>query len=138
MPTHPELALALVRIATGAILVVHGWQKVFSAGLTGVTRQYAAAGLPLPLLVAPVTATLELLGGLLLLLGVGARGLAGVLGGVTVLIGAARWAHGALPAPAVEITVLLTTGCAAVLVGGPGRPGVDGRAEPGRRSRGRP
>ncbi|WP_412029277.1 DoxX family protein [Deinococcus yunweiensis] len=138
MPPRTDLALALMRIATGGIFILHGWQKVFTTGLAGVTRQYEAVDIPLPLLVAPVTATLELLGGLLVLLGLGSRGIAGVLGTVTLLIGAARWSHGALPDTAVEVTVLLVTGCVAVAVGGAGQPAVDGRqiaAGPDRRGR---
>ncbi|GHF29822.1 putative oxidoreductase [Deinococcus metalli] len=126
MPPRPDLALALVRIATGGVFAVHGWQAVFTTGLTGLTRLYAAAGVPLPLLVAPVTAILDLLGGVLLVLGVGARGLAGLLGGVTVLLTVARWAHGLLPVTLAELCALLVAGCAAVAVGGAGQPAVDG------------
>ncbi|THF88256.1 DoxX family membrane protein [Deinococcus sp. KSM4-11] len=125
MPNQTDLALALIRIATGGVFIVHGWQKIFAAGLTGVAAQYAAVGVPLPLLVVPVTATLELLGGLLLLLGLGARGLAGVLGALTVVVSAFRWLHGALSEPALETSVLLMAGSAAILLGGAGRPSVE-------------
>lgn len=133
------MGLALVRIATGGVFVYHGWQTVFTAGVAGVARAYASAGVPLPLLVAPVTATLDLLGGLLLLLGLGARGLAGVLGVVTLLTGSAQWIHGGGSRSTVETAVLLVAGCAAVALGGAGTPAVDGRtATPGTfRTRGR-
>ncbi|WP_309571892.1 DoxX family protein [Deinococcus sp.] len=125
MPNQTDLALAVVRIATGGVFIVHGWQKIFTTGLSGVSKLYAAVGVPLPLLVAPVTATLELLGGLLLLLGLGARGLAGLLGILTVTVSVFRWAHGALPESALETAALLLAGSAAVTLGGAGRPAAE-------------
>ncbi|PNY82617.1 DoxX family protein [Deinococcus koreensis] len=126
MKPQPELALAIIRIAVGVAFCWHGWQTLFTTGLQTVTRQFEATGVPLPLLTAPTTAVLELLGGLLLGLGLGARGLAGALALSTLLVGGTSALAGALPALRLELSALLLAGSLAVMVGGTGRPSVEG------------
>ncbi len=66
---HP-LALLLMRLALGAIMVVHGYHKVF-----GGLHQHAqmVAGLGLPAWLGYVSAFTEFLGGLLILVGLFTR-----------------------------------------------------------------
>lgn len=130
MKPQPELALGILRIALGSAFCWHGWQALFSTGLQTVTRQFEATGVPLPLLTAPTSAVLELLGGLLLGLGLGARGLAGALALSTLLVGGAAALAGALPAPRLELSALLLAGALALVVGGTGRPSAEGWRQP--------
>lgn len=69
---HPGWGLTLVRISTGLIFAVHGYQK-FMGGIAGVAGYFAKVGIPAPGLMAPFIATLELGGGVLLLVGLAAR-----------------------------------------------------------------
>jgi putative oxidoreductase len=70
----PGWGITVVRIAMAIILIVHGYQKWFQFGVTtGVTGLFAKFGLPAPGLLAFVAATLELGGGVLLLIGLFAR-----------------------------------------------------------------
>jgi putative oxidoreductase len=56
----------------GLILLVSGYRK-FATGLGAVAAGFAKIPIPLPSVAAPFIATLELVGGLLLLVGLGTR-----------------------------------------------------------------
>jgi putative oxidoreductase len=85
--TAPYAALTL-RVALGTMLVAHALLKVFVFTLPGTVQFFQSLGLPSAL--AYVTVGAELVGGVLLILGVGTRWVAAAL--VPVLIGA-TWVH---------------------------------------------
>jgi len=62
----------VLRIVTGAIFAIHGYQK-FSGGLEGVAGFLASLGFPIPAVFAVILVTVELLGGIALVLGVFTR-----------------------------------------------------------------
>ncbi len=62
---------------TGLLFAVHGYQK-FAGGIGGVVTLFAKLAIPFPGLMAPFIATLELVGGILLLLGLATRIVAGL------------------------------------------------------------
>jgi putative oxidoreductase len=128
---NPGWGLTLIRISTGLIFAVHGYQK-FAGGIAGVAGYFAKLGIPAPGLMAPFVATLELAGGVLLLLGLATRwvGLLLVLEmivtGFLVQIPAKGWNGSDLDRS------LLAAGLALFLAG-PGRAAIDalfpGKAE---------
>ncbi|CAM3694290.1 DoxX family protein [Deinococcus frigens] len=120
MRPQPEFALALIRVVVGLVFTWHGFHKVFELGLGSVTATYGVAGVPLPLLFAPLVAVLELVGGPLLVLGLGARGLAGALALTTAGVTLAPLLAGRLNIAALEVPVLLLAGSLAVMIGGSG------------------
>ncbi|MGH7446285.1 MAG: DoxX family protein [Longimicrobiales bacterium] len=61
--------LTLLRVVTGLIFAMHGWQKLFQFGLEGVTSGFAEMGVPLPAITAPGVSLLELVGGIALIVG---------------------------------------------------------------------
>lgn len=65
---HPGWGVAVVRVAAGLVFLVHGYAK-FAGGLGGVSAFFEKLSIPLPGLMAPFIATLELVGGALLILG---------------------------------------------------------------------
>ncbi|MFM9281390.1 DoxX family protein [Paenibacillus jiagnxiensis] len=67
--TMTSIGLLLLRWMTGIIFIVHGTQKF--QGLGGTAGFFQSLGLPG--LLAPVVATVELVGGILLILGLGTR-----------------------------------------------------------------
>lgn len=70
----PEWGITVVRLAMAIILIVAGYQKWFQFGVwTGVTAGFTKYGLPMPAVFAVVSATLELVGGIALLVGLFTR-----------------------------------------------------------------
>src|SRR4029450_535602 len=81
---RPDWGITVVRLMTGIIFAIHGYQK-FAGGLGGVTAFFEKVAIPFPGLMAPFIAILELVGGLLLLVG-GATRVIGVLLAVEMLV----------------------------------------------------
>lgn len=133
MSRQPELALALLRLVVGVLFATHGVQSIFLKGLGPVTQQFKAWDVPLPLLTAPLVATLELAGGILLVLGLGARPIALALAGImTGAIYFAHWGKAFFAADGMELPLLLLGASLAIALGGPGKPSFDqmaGRGE---------
>jgi len=69
---EPGWGVTVVRISMGLIFAVHGYQK-FAGGIAGVSAFFAKVSIPLPGLMAPFIATLELVGGILLVVGLATR-----------------------------------------------------------------
>jgi putative oxidoreductase len=85
--TAPFAAL-LLRLALGTMFVAHALLKLLVFTMPGTVQFFQSLGLPAAL--AYVTVAAELVGGVLLILGIGARWVAAAL--VPVLLGAA-WVH---------------------------------------------
>lgn len=67
--TRQDVALLIGRIALGIVLIAHGWQKYFTFGLSGAAASFEKMGVPLPTVSATFAATVELVGGILLIVG---------------------------------------------------------------------
>jgi putative oxidoreductase len=96
-PLQVSLAFTLLRVATGVILAVHGWEKL--ANLAAWQSQVAQLGLPEPEIAAPLAIAGELLGGVGLVLGRYTRAAAsGVACVMVVAIATVHLSHGLLAA----------------------------------------
>lgn len=73
LSAQKDLAYLLVRLMTGIVLTYHGYQKVFVMGLDNVAGFFTKIGIPLPQISGPFIGLLELIGGILLLLGLFTR-----------------------------------------------------------------
>jgi putative oxidoreductase len=82
-------APVVTRLVLGQMLYFSGHGKL--EHLPGIVEQFTKWGVPLPGLVAPVTATIELIGGLMLFFGLGTRIASLLL--IGVLCGALSTAH---------------------------------------------
>ena len=119
--------IALLRVVTGIIFLMHGQQKLFEFGIGGVTGMMTGLGVPAPGLMAIVVTLVELVGGLALILGAFTR-IAAVLVAIEVLV-AFFLVH--LPngffatTGGVELVLLLATAGVTLLLTGPGALALD-------------
>lgn len=65
--------LTLLRVVTGIIFFMHGWQKITQFGVAGFAGLLTQLGVPAPAFAAVVVIAVELLGGLALIVGLGTR-----------------------------------------------------------------
>ncbi|AGF71465.1 DoxX family protein [Corynebacterium halotolerans] len=91
MTVFNDIAKLIVRIILGVILIAHGWDKFGITGLEGITGFFDSIGVPAAGLAAPVVAVVEILGGVLLILGAATR-ITGVVVAL-LMLGAALFAH---------------------------------------------
>lgn len=68
-----SLGLLVLRVVVGFVFTAHGAQKIFEYTLPGTIGSFAGMGVPLPEIAAPVVAFVELIGGILLALGLFTR-----------------------------------------------------------------
>ena len=64
-----DIALLVARLALGAVMIAHGWQKLDQGGLGGTADGFDAMGIPLAGAAALFAIAIEIGGGALLLLG---------------------------------------------------------------------
>ncbi len=64
-------ALLISRVLLGVVLIAHGYEKYVQWGLSGTADVFSRLGVPVPALSALYAATVELLGGAALIVGVG-------------------------------------------------------------------
>lgn len=121
MPRYPLFALFLLRLLVGGIFVAHGLHKIMVMELETVIYQFKTWQIPMPLLTAPLVATVEIAGGVLLFLGVFSRVLATLFG--LIMAAAISYAHlgkNFFAKDGMELALILMV-CAFVLaIGGPG------------------
>lgn len=111
-----------IRIAVGASMALHGYQKFFEYGLDGVSANFEAGGMPLPYVSAILASSAEFFGGILLLLGAFSR-YAAVPVAFTMFV-AALW-HWSDPFAKMEYPLVLMLGAVSVFLSGPGKLSVD-------------
>ncbi len=131
-PVHrlSEIAPLALRLGVGLVFAVHGWQKL-SDGPAGFAGMLSGMGVGAPELVAWLVTLAELVGGVLLLLGLLTR--LATLPLIATMIGAIVLVKADLgiiagpdaPLPGAEVDILLLAGLVAVLVIGPGRVSLD-------------
>ncbi|MEX5237927.1 DoxX family protein [Kocuria arenosa] len=94
LPQHSSsttLGWTLLRAVLGLTFALHGWQKFTESTIAGTQAGFAQMGIPMAGSVAPLTAAVELVGGILLSLGLGTRIVAALLG--LVALGALVLVH---------------------------------------------
>ena len=121
----PGWGITAVRVAMAIVFIHAGWLKWFHFGVTaGVTANMTKYGLPVPVAWAFVAATMELVGGLALLIGLFGRWLG--LYYTAEFIIAFFWVKLRLMSfPEGRLDMLLLAGAILLFLAGPGKAAVD-------------
>lgn len=130
---HPALrdaALLLLRVSVGVSAIAHGWNKAFSAGMDGAggtIEVYRQAGAPAPHILAWFIAAVQMFGGAMLILGLLATAVAGVLAVVSAInLYFLHLPHGFYAeSSGMELSFVLIAACLCIVVFGSGRASVD-------------
>jgi putative oxidoreductase len=125
--TLTNTALTVLRVIVGFIFAAHGWQKFNEFTIAGTQAAFGKMGVPAADFVAPIIATIELVGGIALIAGVLTRVFAALL--ALDMLGALFLVH----APAglfvekggYELVLALAAAAAAVALTGAGRISFD-------------
>jgi putative oxidoreductase len=129
--------LLILRIVVGLTFALHGWQKFNEFTIAGTQASFEGMGVPLANIAAPAAATLELVGGIGLMLGVLTRLFAALL--FIDMLGALFIVH--LPNGffvtngGIELVLVLAAACPAFVLAGAGRYSVDHKLFGGRHSK---
>ena len=122
---HQQYGIAVVRVITGIVFCAHGIQK-WGMGIPGVTGMFTAMGIPMAGLTGPLIATLELVGGVALIIGLltrlAALGLAADMLGAIVMV---HVSHGLLGKGGYELALSLLGASVGIVLAGPGALSVD-------------
>ena len=121
---RPDWGITVVRIMTGFLFAVHGYQK-FARGLGEMSAYFTKISIPFSGLMAPFIASLELIGGILLILGLFTR-VVGALFAVEMLV-TTVWVKLALGAGwnASDLDRMLLVACTLFVLAGPGAAALD-------------
>ncbi|MBZ5515081.1 MAG: DoxX family protein [Acidobacteriia bacterium] len=112
--------LLLLRLAVGAVFVMHGGQKIFVTGFRGVAGFLAHLGFPLPLVAAIVLMLVEFVGGLALIFGIFTRWAAALSACVMVVAVLLVHLKRGFFTPGVEFPMTLLAASLALALSGPG------------------
>lgn len=125
--TAAQWGLALVRLALGIPMLIGGIGKIFGVGpkplgISGFTGFLASLGVPFPTIAAWGVGLVELVGGILLLVGLAVR-LASAVIAIDMLVATVLYhLPNGYPAASngIELTLTLTLIAVALLLSGPG------------------
>lgn len=71
--TFQSLGLLILRVIVGIIFIANGWMMLTRWGIDGTTASFAGSGIPMAGFVALFSIAVELIGGILFILGFGTR-----------------------------------------------------------------
>lgn len=136
-PRQIDLGLAVLRVVTGLVFAAHGYQKFFIMGIDGTTGFFTQLGVPLPGIAAILVATLELVGGIAVILGIFTRIIAVPLAidlATAIVLFHAK--NGFFVPAGIEFVLTLMAASIALALAGPGSPSIDRMVSRGSDSRG--
>jgi len=126
-PALTTAARTILRVVTGFLFAAHGWQKFNEFTIAGTQAAFTQMGVPAAGVIAPVVATLELAGGVALILGLLTRVFAVLL--AADMLGALFLVHASagifVGTGGYELVLILAAAALAVALVGAGRLSVD-------------
>ncbi len=120
-----EAAPLILRVVTGLIFAMHGYQKLMVMGVPGVTGFLTMLNFPFPGVLAVLLIAGELIGGILLILGLWTHWTSKVLAFISVVALFAVHADKGFFLPGYEFILLLLAASVSLMITGPGKWSVD-------------
>jgi putative oxidoreductase len=125
-----EVALLVVRVIVGIIIGAHGWQKLTVIGPANFGQSFLAqSGVPLPIFMGYVVTCTEVIGGILLIVGLLSRLVALLLTInlviATLMVNVHVGLLSSTDGVGAELPLALIAGFLAILLAGPGRLSLD-------------
>ncbi|MFD4240307.1 DoxX family protein [Streptomyces sp. NPDC058525] len=124
-----DVGLPVLRLVLGAIMIVHGTQKLFrwfdGPGVKATGMFFGKAGYPAGETMATIAGLTETLGGLGLILGLFTPLAAAAIVGIMINAISVKWTGAVLGANGVEFESLITAAAVTLALTGPGRFAVD-------------
>ena len=118
-----DMAILFLRLGFGLSMATHGYAKIFGGWMGKFTEGVAAMGFPAPEVFAWIAALSELVGGILVALGLGTR-VSAFFVAFTMVV-AAFVQHAADPFAKKELAVLFLVGFSALILTGGGQFALD-------------
>jgi putative oxidoreductase len=126
-PAQANIGVAIVRLITGLVFVMHGGQKIFVYGFEGVAGAFGQMGIPFAGVMGPFVGLLEFVGGIALILGLLTRPVAlGLAATMVVALFKVHLAAGFFLPNGYEFVLALLGSTAALVTAGAGAFSVDG------------
>ncbi|MGP3690099.1 DoxX family protein [Streptomyces sp. IBSNAI002] len=124
-----DVGLPVLRVVLGAIMIVHGTQKLFrwfdGPGVKSTGMFFGKAGYPAGEAMATIAGLTETLGGLGLILGLFTPLAAAAVVGIMINAISVKWAGSVLGMEGVEFESLITAAAVTLALTGPGRYALD-------------
>lgn len=123
-----RIALAVLRVGTAIIFIMHGYQKLFVMHPAGVAGFFGSLNIPAPGAAAWLVSLLEFGGGILLLFGAFTRLIAfGLMIDMIVAILTVHLKNGFFMGekPGFEFVMMLAFAALTLVLGGAGAPSID-------------
>lgn len=122
-----DLAVLALRTAVGITFVAHGWAK-YAGGVDKIAGFFGSVGIPVPGVAALLVTLIELLGGIALILGLGARVAATLIALVmAVAMFTVHWGNGFFVGGkgGIELVFILLFAAIAIALFGSGKYSLD-------------
>ena len=132
--TGSSWGLTILRLVVGGVILMHGAQKLFHVGFSGVAGSFASLHIPAPFVAAVVVTLVEFLGGIALLLGIVTRWAAALIAiDMLVAVVVVQLEPSAFKG-GIEAPLTLLAASIALALSGPGAVSLDGTIRKGQRT----